>query len=367
MFRPTARKPSRGEVIHMRLKALTISFFASAMLVACGSSGPNIEQSKQDMNSPSGLTTDRNAIISAQGKQSTSRSSGFESAMSANPFAGASFGALRLQPQKSQPFARFRDAHPLNVLRPWFAHIEAQTGRKLQGLRANQDIPEFPEPDVDTDPAGFEACFDPNSVSYSGSPSPDGTGSFSAKIVVDYSLCESAFTGKQVLEASMESTATQFSITSRTELIQLCDGTSCMNGFTAVEMSGSGNLFSGLGTENASMFAAWDLKMITSTTRIHTKGAMRLTGNDFSTAEFMVYTRNSEGKEVSYVLREGNGMWSYRGADGEISCSYNGRAGSCSGGASTLEWTEDEALAIENDDAYRYYEETGEWDLEFGG
>lgn len=318
------------------LSLLSLSL-SSVMLAACGSSGPDTAKVRADFENPSGKTSDKDAVIAANSKRTAS--GGATSAAGAlSPFGGL---GLTSRNASEGPFSRVsvftvHDFIQRSLRRPGpvSARFHAQT-------------------DEDYD---FSGCFDPSSVS--GSGSSDGR-SASYSYSINFGDCNSGMTGTMSVDGDFEFSEDFQSGEGvfEMEYSNVCTTATgqCINGVIAME-------FKNDGAEGQSYLIAWDLTMSGGEAgTIQTKGGMKYSTDGGATNfEYLAYVRDSSGAEVSYVFKinqdsGGTTTLSIRGADGSIDCTFNSDgSGSCEGDAS-FTWEEGYADQIANDPAFADY------------
>lgn len=322
----------------MQFKWLTALSLSSVMAVACGGGGPDTAKVKADFESPSGKTSDKDAVIAANGKRSAS--GGATSAAGAlNPFGGL---GLTSQNASEGPFSRV-SAFVIHRLNQQIVRRSAPISARIQAQS---------EEGYD-----FEGCFDPNSVSASG-----GGSSVSYSYSINFGDCNSGMTGSMDVdgEAEYSDDFTSGSGSFEMNYNNVCTTATgdCISGVIVMEFSQGGTS----GFEDFIM--AWDIT--TSGGEVgttHTRGGIRyVTGDSGTEIEYLAYVRDSSGVEVSYVLKitqdsGGNTTLSITGSDGSIECTFNADgSGSCSGDYD-FDWEEGYADEIESNPAFADYED----------
>jgi hypothetical protein len=304
------------------------------MAVACGGGGPDTNKVRADFDSPSGKTSDKDAVIAANGK----RSAGGGATGAAGALGGFGGFGLSARDVSTGPFADVRIGlvndmvmRDLRRRTPVSARLQAQESE------------------------GISSCFTPDNISVSGGGS---SASYSASI--DLGSCSGTHTGSLNLEGefSFDEGTGDIDGVYEVEYVNVCETSSgvCISGSFALEIQQSG--------QTGTYLMAWDL-----TTSggeggtIATKGGMRYSlGDSTEDYEFLAYVRDSSGVEVSYVMKftqdaEGNATLSITGSDGSIECTFNADgSGSCSGDYD-FDWEEGYADSIESNPAFADYED----------
>ena len=151
-------------------------------------------------------------------------------------------------------------------------------------------------------------------------------------------------------------TAGRFTIDQQFTNVCETSGTkSCLNGAMLMELSANST------TGRFEFLTGWDFDAKWTEGNVQReaslKGGLRFGGTETTFAlEMLVYVTTPDGKEWSYVLSfsgddQGNGNFSIRGSDGELSCTISEESVSCTGNAE-LAWTLAEQSAL-SDDWYR--------------
>lgn len=331
---------------HMKfLKSLIPTTMMAIAISACGG-GPDVDQVRADFENPSGSTKDKNGVIAASGKQEASDNSALSLAGGGVPGLG-----LTATTQKG-----FEKIGPMRFIAPQLRRL----GATSQALRVSQDDDIINESCIDNADELAEALADAD-VSGGGD---EVELSFTIE-VGDASKCSSNLSGAFSISYDLKVTATTQQIEAEAKYNNVCDSDtgSCLDGSMII----AGNFDNTSGSSE--MLMAWDFTSQYTdedgkSQTIATKGGIRMTNTATeSTIEFLQYVRNSDGEEVSYVLKLGanvNGDVSLdiRGTDGELVCQFSESTGTgtCSGmvdGESfDLSWSEDEYDSVTESDEF---------------
>lgn len=297
-----------------------ITLFGAVALTACGS-GPNVDQVRNDFDNPSGSISDQTGVVNAQAQV---QGAGPGAELGSDPFAFiGGGGALTAAPAKG-----FRQAHAAHVLSPYF-------NRQLAQLRTgDHSLRRFDLTDVDAD---FEACAAQLESQLSNISASPGDTSIDISVELDLS-CVEGFSGSMRIDAKAELEDTRIDYEMTASYDQVCYEGLCVDGDFAYEFALS---LDGLGG-NADLFGAWNFTVSGNGYDLTSKGGMRVAADDSSASvEYLFYVADSDGNEVSYVLRAdvdaSMATISVTGADGSITCTANADgSGACDG---DLSWT----------------------------
>jgi hypothetical protein len=349
------REKYRMQIIN---RALVPCAALAALVSACGG-GPDLARVRADFESPSGLTKDKQGVIAASGKQTTS---GTGSALSLAGNGVPGFGLV--DGRGSHAFASIA---PSGVVRRQMAeYVRQARGQRLDHLRTHD---------------GADACFgeiDQQKLARFGQALQSGG---NAKLehsgTANFSSCSRELTGSAKFSMKIEvRNGTQMKAEIEYALNEVCQkaDNSCVDGELAMEMEMNldENALEGLG--NLRYVGAWDLVLTGNgesgaRETISSKGGVRFgfstssSGQEQASFEYLHYVKDSSGKEVSYVfsLRSDGGttMLAIRGADGELTCSFNEASGegqcqgTVDGEAFDLSWTDADFAEVTSSAAYR--------------
>lgn len=329
-----------------RFSLLGFTLTGALALSACGSSGPDVSQTKQDFNSPSGSVNDEQTVAAAYG---SNQASGPATRIAGGASAG--FGGLTASGVKG--LERLNAAH---ILRP---HILAQARAVQTGTEVGQVRLGLVEEDVQA----LSGCYSGAGVS------GDASGG-SIDVTMDLSSCTEDLTGSVVMTGDFSRSDTKIEYTLKQTFNQVCEKSgqeACVDGTFVIEMvldlgnlNVGGDIGSGdasAGSLNMEYNAAWDVKATWkengNSLSGTSKGGMRMVLDETTKQavfEFLAYVKDSTGKEVSVVLSIKSGgegaTFTIKGSDGEVSCQIaSDGSGSCTGDGKTLEWTAEEAKA----------------------
>jgi hypothetical protein len=299
-------------------KLITATACFSLALAACGGSkAPPIDQVKEDFNSPSGSTKDKQSVAGAYSKQSNS---GSTAGLAVGGFAGGGFGLTN----SNDVWSRISVHHHMRQL------ARSKLGLRSYSLSEAQDT---------------SGCGIPSDATASG-----GETSGSVSYTIDFSTCgASGVTGKMTVDGTYEldQAAGIFKYNVDETLEDVCSGGVCVTGSISLESEFS---FSNLGgtDSSASLVAGWFYTITEDGKTYETKGGLQLDaqGSGAGKFDYLVYVKDSSGAEVSLVISyesdaNGNASIKIKGSDGEIACTVDAEGnGMCSG---ELSWTDEEA------------------------
>lgn len=315
------------------LSLLSLSL-SSVMLAACGSSGPDTAKVRADFESPSGKTSDKDAVIAANGKRSAS--GGATSAVGAL----GSFGGFGLT-AKNAPVGPF-SAVSVGLVNDMVIR-DLRRRMPISARLHNQES------------EGFSSCFTEDNISASAS---GNSVSYSASI--DLGGCSGTHTGSINLdgEFTFDQGTGALDGEYNVEYANVCETSSgaCISGVIAMEIQQSG--------ETGTYLIAWDITTSGGDLgNTAAKGGMRYSiGETSEDYEYLAYVRTSDGTEVSYVFKlgqdsEGNVKLEIRGSDGSLECIFRADgSGECTGDY-THSWEAGYADSIYSDDTYAFYED----------
>lgn len=325
--------------------ALTIALSSAA--IACG--GPDIDQVKQDFESPSGSVTDKDAIVAANAKRD-----GSDPALSIAGGGVPGFGLTAYG--KSDAFKK------LNVRRTWESNIRdfhqhwaAQNGIAVPARGAQ--VEDFgtgcdDSPEVQ---AAMEALWrDLVGDALLGSKSASGSASYT----LDLATC-SEYTGKISVDIEMKLSENSFSFKIDETFTNVCSGDQeCVTGDVNLEAAADADEAGQAG--QLTFVTAWKLAAswledgVAKTASL--KGGVRSLFNENGIdIEYLFYVTTPNGEEYSYVFKlvvdENGARWEIRGKNGSISCKVDENGGECTGtdanGTATVAWTKEEARALD--------------------
>jgi hypothetical protein len=345
------------------VKGLIPTTIMAMAVSACGG-GPDIDKAKADFENPSGSGKDKNAVIAANGKQSTA---GDNSALT---LAGGGVPGLGLTVEgKSSRLGKIAPAAiALRRVAPMVdqANRVKFPGRQIEPLRVSEGAGDCL---VSTD-------FEQAQADFTAALMEGKEASFSATFKAgDLSACDSSLSGAMVMSMDMKLTQTAMLISIETSFDQVCDNNegSCADGAmaqdAAIEFGGMGESVFG----SVKMVSAWDLTATYTDEAgakqsIASKGGIRLgylgtQAGEEASLEYLNYVKDSSGSEVSYVLiikantMDGSASITIKCKDGELTCSFNDTTGEgmCSGnidGETLMEsWTAEEYdVVVESED-----------------
>lgn len=336
-------------------------------LTACGSSGPDLDQVRQDFDNPTGSISDRTALMDATGKR---EASGPALALAGGGIPGQSLTAAEVKGVGQLAPMKLHGRHMERV-----RYALSETGRARAGLSADAELPgdgdysntcaESPEAE-----AAFQGAYEALIRDAAGGGS---SASASASYSLDVGACAANMTGTLSidLEISVQATGSdsgsmRFKVTQKYEDVCEVGGEQrCIDGTFVMEASASSD---GMQTGAFETLSAWELTATWvdagTTHTASTKGGIRMSvegeGEQGSFAiEYLVYAQNAQGEEVSFVLEisadsEGQAALVYRGADGSLECRVEASgAGTCtavgSDGTETVSWTAEEYASEQQD------------------
>lgn len=329
---------------------LTLIAGLSLAAAACGSDTPTIDEVKTEFENPSGSTSDKDSLISANEK-STAANPGTRIAGNGNVFGGAALTA---------------QGKPLGIERLQASRLYSREYRMLSSFLEGKRELHLTEADA-------SACKDQEELDGAVKElfveallTGSGSGSFSYS--VDVAKCTGGeVTGAMDVSGEIELTDKSLIFNISQVLTNVCETTgqkACVTGEFALEMTALSDNGSDVstGTFTTAWFldAEWDEdgKRVSG----QAKGGMRATGDNNTGAaslEYLLWVKKKDGTEVTYVLKisvdgEGNGTLEIRGKDGELVCTVKADgSGMCTAkdGTSTAEvsWSSDDAKVIATD------------------
>lgn len=336
------------------LGALTASF----ALTACGG-GPDIDQVRADFDNPSGSTKDKTGVMAANGKRDAS-----ESALNLATGVPGSAGGLTA----AGKFPGIQKVAP-RVL--WEENLRNLYNRKMavegQSLRVAQCQVPGGDAGCANSPEANEAYL--KLLQQLGvdaeNPLAGGSGNASVSYTQDLGSCSGGdLTG--TMEVSLEVTVEtgKLSFTIEQEFSSACEtegAQTCIDGSFVMEASLTGTPEGGEGTFE--FLTAWVLDATWQENGAQlsasTKGGIRLAGgNGMFAIEFLIYCKDSNGEEVSYVLRyrvnaDGSSVLEYKGADGELSCTVTADGNAQCTGSAEMAWTDAEYVGVLSSDDFQ--------------
>jgi len=338
-----------GKVAGMRTTYLasTVVMGLRRGVAACGSDTPTIDQVKTEFENPSGSTSDKESLISANEKTSAAtpatRVAGNGNVFSASGLTaqGKALGIERLQ--GSRMFAR---------------EYRALSGF-LDGSR-----------ELNLEEADASACKDKEELD--GAVKElfveailTGSGKANFSYNVDVSKCTGGeVTGNMAVEGTIELSENHMKFEISQTLTNVCETIgqkACVTGEFVMEIAANSD--DGNKVDTGSFTTAWfvDAEWDESGKRVtgQAKGGMRAKADGNTGAaslEYLLWVKRKDGTEVTYVLKvavdgEGNGTLEIRGKDGELVCTVKADgSGMCTAkdqaGSAEVTWTADEAKVV---------------------
>ncbi len=326
---------------------LTLALCSAAALVsACGSNVPSIEEVKSGFASPSGSTSDTRMVIAAQQKQQAAD----PATRVAGNGAAIGFGLTAEGKPRGLTQLRASELHKRQIAR-LKAFIE---GRQHQALEAG---------------AGFHSgCANEEAVNEAARDllvnALLGSASASFSYEVDLTACTGGeLTGRMEVDGEIELEKNSFRFALEQTLENVCEtggDKACVDGTFAVEIAaeadGSGSASKLEFTTALFATASWDQGGTRRTAE--TRGGMRASADDMGNAslEILVFVRDASGEEYTFVLKasaraDGSSSLSVRGKDGELSCDVDAMgAGTCTGtgtaGGATVTWSVEDVASV---------------------